>query len=118
MSSSTGAAGTTPASAAHTLPSYLDATHLGPWGNYLQQVDRVTPYLGNLARWVETLKRPKRILIVDVPIEMDNGAIAHFEGYRVQHNLSRGPGKGGVRFHQDVTLSEVCLLYTSDAADE
>ncbi|MBF5005302.1 Glu/Leu/Phe/Val family dehydrogenase [Diaphorobacter caeni] len=96
--------------ASHALPSYLDAEHLGPWGNYLQQVDRVTPYLGNLARWVETLKRPKRILVVDVPIELDNGTIAHFEGYRVQHNLSRGPGKGGVRFHQDVTLSEVMAL--------
>ena len=94
----------------HPLPSYLQADHLGPWGNYLKQVDRVTPYLGNLSRWVETLKRPKRILIVDVPIEMDNGTIAHFEGYRVQHNLSRGPGKGGVRFHQDVTLSEVMAL--------
>jgi glutamate dehydrogenase (NAD(P)+) len=76
----------------------------------LQQVDRVEPYLGSLSRWVETLKRPKRILIVDVPIQMDNGTIAHFEGYRVQHNTSRGPGKGGVRFHQDVTLSEVMAL--------
>ncbi|WP_201525195.1 Glu/Leu/Phe/Val family dehydrogenase, partial [Bordetella pseudohinzii] len=94
----------------HALPSYLDAEHLGPWGVYLQQVDRVTPYLGSLARWVETLKRPKRALIVDVPIELDNGSIAHFEGYRVQHNTSRGPGKGGVRFHQDVTLSEVMAL--------
>lgn len=94
----------------HALPSYLDAEHLGPWGVYLQQVDRVTPYLGPLARWVETLKRPKRALIVDVPIELDNGSIAHFEGYRVQHNTSRGPGKGGVRFHQDVTLSEVMAL--------
>ncbi|AIJ44315.1 Glu/Leu/Phe/Val dehydrogenase [Comamonas testosteroni] len=97
-------------STAHALPSYLNPDHLGPWGIYLQQVDRVTPYLGSLARWVETLKRPKRILIVDVPIEMDDGRIAHFEGYRVQHNLSRGPGKGGVRFHQDVTLSEVMAL--------
>ena len=52
----------------HPVPSYLNSEHLGPWGNYLQQVDRVTPYLGSLARWVETLKRPKRILIVDVPI--------------------------------------------------
>ena len=84
--------------------------HLGPWGIYLQQVDRVTPYLGPLARWVETLKRPKRALIVDVPIELDNGTVAHFEGYRVQHNTSRGPAKGGVRFHQDVTLSEVMAL--------
>ncbi|BDD91153.1 Glu/Leu/Phe/Val dehydrogenase [Pandoraea sp. XJJ-1] len=94
----------------HILPSYLQADDLGPWGNYLQQVDRVTPYLGTLSRWVETLKRPKRILIVDCPIELDNGTIAHFEGYRVQHNTSRGPGKGGVRFHQDVTLSEVMAL--------
>src|SRR3546814_7532945 len=46
----------------------------------------------------------------DLPIELDNGTIAHFEGYRVQHNTSRGPGKGGVRFHQDVTLSEVMAL--------
>ena len=94
----------------HLLPSYLDPSNLGPWGNYLQQVDRVIPHLGNLARWAETLKRPKRVLIVDVPIHMDDGTVAHFEGYRVQHNVSRGPGKGGVRFHQDVTLSEVMAL--------
>ena len=94
----------------HQVPSYLTNNELGPWGNYLQQIDRVTPHLGSLARWVETLKRPKRILIVDVPIERDDGTIAHFEGYRVQHNTSRGPGKGGVRFHQDVTLSEVMAL--------
>jgi glutamate dehydrogenase (NAD(P)+) len=92
------------------IPSYLQPDHLGPWGIFLQQVDRVTPYLGGLARWVDTLKRPKRILIVDVPIHMDDGTVAHFEGYRVQHNTSRGPGKGGVRFHQDVTLSEVMAL--------
>ncbi|HEY0847795.1 MAG TPA: Glu/Leu/Phe/Val dehydrogenase [Noviherbaspirillum sp.] len=96
--------------AQHEQPSYLTPHGTGPWGVYLEQIDRVTPYLGSLARWVETLKRPKRILIVDVPIERDDGTIAHFEGYRVQHNTSRGPGKGGVRFHQDVTLSEVMAL--------
>ena len=94
----------------HALPSYLNPDDLGPWGVYLQQIDRVTPHLGSLSRWVETLKRPKRILTVDVPIERDDGTIAHYEGYRVQHNMSRGPGKGGVRFHQDVTLSEVMAL--------
>jgi glutamate dehydrogenase (NAD(P)+) len=94
----------------HELPSYLAPAELGPWGVYLEQIDRVTPHLGSLARWVETLKRPKRMLVVDVPIERDDGSIAHFEGYRVQHNTSRGPGKGGVRFHQDVTLSEVMAL--------
>ena len=94
----------------HQVPSYLNHDNLGPWEIYLEQVDRVTPYLGKLAYWVETLKRPKRILIVDVPIQLDDGSIAHFEGYRVQHNSSRGPGKGGVRYHQDVTLSEVMAL--------
>ncbi len=90
--------------------SYVSPTGDSPWGTYLSQVDRVVPYLGNLARWAETLKRPKRALIVDVPIELDNGTVAHFEGFRVQHNLSRGPGKGGVRYHPDVTLEEVMAL--------
>ena len=90
--------------------SFVHPTANSPWGTYLSQVDRVVPYLGHLARWSETLKRPKRALIVDVPIEMDNGDVVHFEGYRVQHNLSRGPGKGGVRFHPDVTLEEVMAL--------
>ena len=90
--------------------SYLTPTATSPWHTYLSQVDRVLPYLGSLARWSETLKRPKRALIVDVPIEMDDGSVAHFEGYRVQHNLSRGPGKGGVRYHPDVTLEEVMAL--------
>src|SRR5260363_41806 len=84
------------------LPSYLQSDRLGPWGIYLQQVDRVAPYLGKLSRWIETLKRPKKSLIVDIPVELDDGTIAHFEGYRIQHNTSRGPGKGGVRFHLDV----------------
>jgi len=94
----------------HAIPSYLSPDNLGPWGVFLQQIDRVTPYLGPLAYWVESLKRPKRILVVDVPVKLDDGSVVHFEGYRVQHSTSRGPGKGGVRFHQDVTLSEVMAL--------
>ena len=90
--------------------SYVNPTTDSPWATYLSQVDRVAPFLGPLARWVETLKRPKRALIVDVPIELDNGTIAHHEGYRVQHSLTRGPGKGGVRYHPDVTLEEVMAL--------
>ncbi|MCA3158602.1 MAG: Glu/Leu/Phe/Val dehydrogenase [Burkholderiales bacterium] len=90
--------------------SFISPSPNSPWGTYLAQVDRVIPYLGPLARWAETLRRPKRALIVDIPIEMDDGSIAHFEGFRVQHNLSRGPGKGGVRYHPDVTLEEVMAL--------
>ena len=90
--------------------SYVSPTQNSPWGIYLSQIDRVMPYLGSLAKWAETLRRPKRTLIVDVPIEMDDGSVQHFEGYRVQHNVSRGPGKGGVRYHPDVTLEEVMAL--------
>jgi glutamate dehydrogenase (NAD(P)+) len=93
----------------HAL-SYLDSTQPEPWASYIEQIERVTPHLGHLSHWIETLKRPKRILIVDVPIIRDDGTIAHCEGYRVQHNLSRGPGKGGVRFHPAVTLNEVMAL--------
>ncbi len=59
---------------------------------------------------LERLKRPKRALVVSVPIRLDDGAIAVFEGYRVQHNMTLGPGKGGIRYHQDVNLSEVAGL--------
>jgi glutamate dehydrogenase (NAD(P)+) len=90
--------------------SYVTPHTNSPWHTYLSQVDRVVPYLGRLAKWADTLKHPKRALIVDIPIEMDDGSVRHFEGYRVQHNLSRGPGKGGVRYHPDVTLEEVMAL--------
>jgi glutamate dehydrogenase (NAD(P)+) len=90
--------------------SYLDPARPEPWSSFLEQIDRVTPHLGGLSDWVETLKRPKRVLVVDVPIVRDDGSVAHYEGYRVQHNLSRGPGKGGVRFHPDVSLNEVMAL--------
>ena len=90
--------------------SYVTPGPDSPWNTYLAQIDRVEPYLGRLTRWIDTLRRPKRALIVDVPIELDDGNVAHFEGFRVQHNLSRGPGKGGVRFHPDVTLDEVMAL--------
>ncbi|MEY4932253.1 MAG: hypothetical protein RLZZ403_573, partial [Pseudomonadota bacterium] len=96
--------------AANPTLSYITPTATSPWGTYLAQVEAVLPYLGPLTRWIGTLTRPKRALIVDVPIELDDGRIAHYEGYRVQHSLSRGPGKGGVRFHPDVTLEEVMAL--------
>jgi glutamate dehydrogenase (NAD(P)+) len=90
--------------------SYAPALPDSPWGTYLSQIDRVLPYLGSLSRFVETLRRPKRALVVDIPIEMDDGSVRHFEGYRVQHSLIRGPGKGGVRYHAAVTLEEVMAL--------
>jgi len=94
----------------HSSLSYLDPARPEPWASFIEQIDRVAPHLGSLSHWIETLKHPKRILVVDVPIVRDDGTIAHYEGYRVQHNLSRGPGKGGVRFHPAVSLNEVMAL--------
>src|SRR5512147_2421682 len=90
--------------------SFASSESGSPWRVYLEQIERVLPHLGALAQAAETLRRPKRALIVDVPIESDNGRMIHFEGYRVQHNLSRGPGKGGIRYHPGVTLEEVMAL--------
>jgi glutamate dehydrogenase/leucine dehydrogenase len=58
------------------------------------------------------IRYPERILCVNVPVRMDNGKIECFQGYRVQHNTARGPAKGGIRFHPDVTLDEVKALST------
>jgi len=90
--------------------SFLDPAKPQPWASFIEQIDRVAPHLGNLGYWLETLKYPKRVLNVGIPIHRDDGTLAHFEGYRVHHNLSRGPGKGGVRFHPDVTMNEVMAL--------
>ena len=58
----------------------------------------------------QVLRTPKRILEVSLPTKMDNGQVKVLTGYRVQHNVARGPGKGGVRFHPNVTLDEVKAL--------
>jgi glutamate dehydrogenase/leucine dehydrogenase len=58
------------------------------------------------------IKYPERILTVSVPVRMDTGQVVRFEGYRVQHNTQRGPAKGGIRYHPNVTLDEVKALAT------
>jgi glutamate dehydrogenase (NAD(P)+) len=58
----------------------------------------------------ERLAHPRRILIVSCPINMDDGTVRSFEGYRVQYNIARGPAKGGIRFHQEVDLNETIGL--------
>jgi glutamate dehydrogenase (NAD(P)+) len=58
----------------------------------------------------ERLKQPQRSLIVSVPVRMDDGRVEVYSGYRVQHDSSRGPTKGGIRYHPDVNLGEVAAL--------
>ena len=58
----------------------------------------------------QILRTPKRVLEVSIPTKMDNGQVKVFTGYRVQHNVARGPAKGGLRYHPNVTLDEVKAL--------
>jgi glutamate dehydrogenase (NAD(P)+) len=74
------------------------------------QVDKVRPYLEVTDGLLEKLKVNKRELIVHLPVKMDNGSLKIFTGYRVVHSDTRGPAKGGLRFHPDVHLNEVRAL--------
>ncbi|HEY4683975.1 MAG TPA: Glu/Leu/Phe/Val dehydrogenase [Candidatus Acidoferrales bacterium] len=58
----------------------------------------------------QVLRTPKRQLVVSIPTKMDDGSVRVFEGFRVQHNIARGPAKGGIRYHPNVTLDEVKAL--------
>ena len=73
----------------------------------MQQFDEAAAKLQIDKSLLEFIKQPKRALIVKLPVRMDDGSWRVFSGYRVQHSVIRGPGKGGVRFHPDVTLDEV-----------
>lgn len=80
------------------------------WKDFISQVDRIAPHMDGFENWIDSIKRPKRALIVDVPLRRDDGSIEHLQGFRVHHSLSRGPAKGGVRFHPEATLGEVMAL--------
>jgi glutamate dehydrogenase (NAD(P)+) len=80
------------------------------WAVAQQQFDEAAEKLDLDAGLRRVLRVPKRELTVHFPVTMDDGHVEVFTGYRVQHNLSRGPAKGGIRYHQDVTLDEVRAL--------
>ena len=78
--------------------------------NAVKQLDRAATMINLDPNVLRRLHTPKRALIVSVPVRMDDGHIEVFEGYRVHHNMSLGPAKGGIRYHHDVSLSEVAGL--------
>jgi glutamate dehydrogenase (NAD(P)+) len=81
-----------------------------PWLNAQRQFDAAADVLQLEPGVRAILREPQRQLIVNFPVRMDDGSVRVFEGYRVQHNVNRGPAKGGIRFHPQVTLSEVKAL--------
>ena len=82
-------------------------TAFNPWEMACRQLDMVAEKLALNPSIHAKLRSCKRTLIVSIPIQMDDGNVRVFEGYRVQHNLERGPAKGGIRYHPEVTLDEV-----------
>lgn len=81
-----------------------------PYDNVLKVVQDAADILGYDTSDIEALKYPERELKVSIPVRMDDGTTRVFQGYRVQHSTSRGPAKGGVRFHPAVDLDEVKAL--------
>ena len=80
------------------------------WQTVLQQLDETAKRI-NLESWIhKKLRKSKKELTVSIPVKMDNGSVEIFTGYRVQHNITRGPAKGGIRYFPGVTLDEIKAL--------
>jgi glutamate dehydrogenase (NAD(P)+) len=88
------------------------ASHLreNPYAIAKDQLRRVAELFAIDPNLVNVLQECKKAVVVSVPVTMDDGNIRAFEGYRVTHNIARGPSKGGIRYHPDVTLDEVKAL--------
>ena len=86
------------------------AASINPWHVAQHQFDLAADRLNLDQGMRRVLREPRRELTVHFPVHMDDGTVQVFTGYRVQHNLGRGPAKGGIRYHQDVSLDEVKAL--------
>jgi glutamate dehydrogenase (NAD(P)+) len=87
-----------------------ESEYLNPYQMAVAQFDAAAELLDLSQDLRQVLRLPKRELIVNFPVRMDDGSIRMFTGYRVQHNVSRGPAKGGIRYSEQVTLEEVKAL--------
>jgi glutamate dehydrogenase (NAD(P)+) len=93
-----------------TVPSNVNEMDSDTYHMAVRQLDLVAEQLGLDPGVRDRLRLPKRCMVVSIPVQMDNGQTEVFIGYRVQHNLVLGPGKGGLRYHPSVHLGEVCAL--------
>ncbi len=92
------------------VPRMAPREDLNPFRISQIQFDLAAEYLKLDPGLRQVLRTPKRVLEVSIPTKMDNGQLKVFTGYRVQHNIARGPAKGGIRYHPNVTLDEVKAL--------
>src|SRR4051812_12098050 len=84
--------------------------HHNPFDDVLEQLDRAAAVLQPRAEEIEPLRHPRRQVAVSLPVMMDDGHLRVFDGYRVLYDNARGPGKGGLRYHPDVSLDECTAL--------
>lgn len=89
---------------------YCPNPSISAFENALTQFNKAAKVLGLDENVVAMIKQPRKVVEVTLPIPMDDGRVEVFTAYRVQHNIARGPAKGGVRFHHDVNLDEVKAL--------
>jgi glutamate dehydrogenase (NAD(P)+) len=87
-----------------------DTSEDSAWETALAQLDEVAELMGLAPGVHETLRTCKRALVVSVPFRLDDGSTVVYQGYRVHHNVTRGPAKGGIRYHPKVDLDEVKAL--------
>jgi len=80
------------------------------WSTALSQLDEAAAFMGLEPEFHEVFRTPKRILTVSIPVRMDDNRVEVFTGFRVHHSLARGPAKGGIRYHPDVSVDEVKAL--------
>jgi glutamate dehydrogenase/leucine dehydrogenase len=92
------------------IAGIVDTAKASAFANALTQFDLAAHQLRLNENQIAMIKEPRRITEVMLPVRMDGGDIRLFRAYRVQHNIARGPAKGGIRFHQDVTVDEVKAL--------
>jgi len=93
-----------------TRPHEANPDEFNPWLHVTTLIERAGALLGLDEGMIRRIVTPERILEVAVPVRMDSGEIDMFTGWRIQHNTSRGPGKGGIRFHPSVNVDEIAAL--------
>ncbi len=92
------------------VPTISTDSGVNAYENAMKQFNAAAKLYGLSENQMAMIKDPRKIIALNLPVRMDDGSIRVFQAFRVQHSIARGPAKGGVRYHQDVTLDEVKAL--------
>src|SRR6202046_1789776 len=92
------------------VPRMAPREELNPYRIAQMQFDMAAEFLKLDPGLRQILRTPRRVMEVAIPVKLDNGQVKVFSGFRVQHNVARGPAKGGIRYHPNLTLDEVKAL--------